>query len=352
MGFGGRGQGRRLRGIRPRPGLIALSAILLLGATQRLAAQAAASDARDDADAALIDALLATPSALTPAPQTNIFATSPGLEEQAPSPRFTFNVLTPVYFNSNPESASVGSVSTAAISPVGSLSWAAPVFDLPLRLSANLRAESDRFTGSSGPDLDKLAGTLRLQAIDPNNDQGFSPYLVYAPRMDLAPTFAQEIATRQDLNLGFNKIFNFDANFQAIPAAGNTRASTAWSFGLTFFAQRRFRDPTPSSYALYVIPSLSYVIDEQWNVSLGVETLRRWFDSNGGVSRADWLVEPIATLEFVLPASWFGAEGNARLFGQPALDFQTSYERASSSFSISSFSTWKVGAALKTGWRF
>ncbi|VFU07692.1 conserved protein of unknown function [Methylocella tundrae] len=83
-----------------------------------------------------------------------------------------------------------------------------------------------------------------------------------------------------------------------------------------------------------------------------METLRRWFDSNGGVSRADWLVEPIATLEFVLPASWFGAEGNARLFGQPALDFQTSYERASSSFSISSFSTWKVGAALKTGWRF
>jgi hypothetical protein len=91
----------------------------------------------------------------------------------------------------------------------------------------------------------------------------------------------------QDLNLGFNKIFNFDANFQSIPFVYNTQASAIWSFGLTAFAQRRFRDPIPSSFALYLIPSVSYIIAEQWNVSLGVEALRRRFDSNAGFYRRD-----------------------------------------------------------------
>jgi hypothetical protein len=58
------------------------------------------------------------------------------------------------------------------------------------------------------------------------------------------------------LNLGFNKIFNFDGNFQGVPFASNTGAATVWSFGLTAFGQRRFREPTSSSYALFVIPSL------------------------------------------------------------------------------------------------
>jgi hypothetical protein len=149
-----------------------------------------------------------------------------------------------------------------------------------VRLSANVRAETDRFVESNNADLDKLGGSLRAQYVDPNNDQSFSPYFAYAPRTAFAPTFSREVETRNDLNLGFNKIFNFDGNFQGVPFASNTGASTVWSFGLTAFGQRRFREPTSSSYALFVIPSLSYAISEQWNASLAVEVIGRWFDSN------------------------------------------------------------------------
>ena len=172
---------------------------------------------------------------------------------------------------------------------MGNLSIAAPLFGLPVRLSANAVVENDRFISSRGADLDKIGGSLRFQYVDPNNDQGFSPYVAYAPRFDFLPTFLEKVATRQDVNLGFNKRFNLDGNFQSIPFAGNTAALTVWSFGLTIFGQRRFRDPTPSSSALFFVPSVSYVISEQWNASLAVEIIGRWFDSNDvGFSRRDW----------------------------------------------------------------
>jgi hypothetical protein len=171
---------------------------------------------------------------------------------------------------------------------VGNLSWAAPLFDLPVRLSANVAVESDRFIESGGADLDKIGGSLRLQYVDPNNDQAFSPYVAYAPRFDFLPTFSEEVETRQDVNLGFNKRFNFDGNLQSAPFASNTAASTVWSFGLTVFGQRRFREPAPSSSALFFVPSVSYVISEHWNASLAVEVIGRWFDSNdAGFSRRD-----------------------------------------------------------------
>src|SRR5262249_20807352 len=85
------------RGVTEKAGQIALrSAIRLmlsfafLGLLLRpLLAQL--SDARDDGDEARHDALLATPNVYTPTPQDNLFATVPGLEQQAPRQRFTAN---------------------------------------------------------------------------------------------------------------------------------------------------------------------------------------------------------------------------------------------------------------------
>jgi hypothetical protein len=132
---------------------------------------------------------LATPNLVTPVPQTNLFATAPGLEQQAPSPRFTLNFLAPFLYNSNAEKASSGGIPTLELSPVGNFSWATPLFDLPVRLSANVRAKTDRFVESNNADLDKLGGSLRAQYVDPNNDQSFSPYFAYAPRTALLPHF-------------------------------------------------------------------------------------------------------------------------------------------------------------------
>jgi hypothetical protein len=220
---------------------------------------------------------------------SNLIATAPGLEQQASSSQIRFNLLVPFGYNSNAEKISPGGTPTFQLRPVGSLSWAAPLFELPVRLSANVALESQRFLDSSSADIDKIGGSIRLQYVDRNNDQSFSPYFACAPRLDFIPTFSSNIATRQDVNFGFNKRLNLDGNFLSIPPAGNTSASTVWSFGLTVAGQRRLREPGPASSALYVIPSVSYVISEQWNASLALEMIGRWFDPNTTkVVRRDW----------------------------------------------------------------
>ncbi len=120
---------------------VASWAVLVIDLSQPAAGQPAASDAVSDAAEARIDALLATPSVVVPVPQANLFATAPGLEEQARAPRFTLNGLLPVAYNSNAEGVRSGGAAAAEISPVGSLSWSAAAFDLPLRLTGAARVE-------------------------------------------------------------------------------------------------------------------------------------------------------------------------------------------------------------------
>jgi hypothetical protein len=333
--------------------LSTLSAVVLASTAGRVAAQR--SDAHEDGNSARTDAMFGTYDRYGLAPQDNIFATTPGLEQPARRSTFTFNGLVPMFYNSNADltpSGGTAGQNSAEFSPIVGVSWSTPVFDLPLRFTAGVRAEIDRFTQVPSADFDKVALSGRLQYIDPNNDQAYSPYFVYAPRFDFDPFFRERFATRQDLNLGVNKTFNFDANFQRVPFSPDTLAETVWSFGVTVFGQRRFRDPQPSSWAFYVIPSMTYVISEHWNVSLGLEVMRRWFDPYLGFTEAEWFIEPIATLEFVLPAAWFGTDRNARMFGRPAIDLQMAYEQNWSNNPAFSYSAWHVGAALKLGWRF
>jgi len=63
--------------------IVTMALISMTVSTDRLAAQAG-RDSRDDGAAARSDALLATPRRSTPVPQTNLFSTAPGLEQQAP----------------------------------------------------------------------------------------------------------------------------------------------------------------------------------------------------------------------------------------------------------------------------
>ncbi|GEP58231.1 hypothetical protein [Reyranella soli] len=300
--------------------------------------------------------MFGTPDRYGVTPQDNIFATTPGLEQQARRSAFTFNILAPISYNSNAAAGPSGvptDKNSAEFSPVVGLSWSTPVFDLPLRFTANARAEVDRFTQVPSADFDKIVLSSRLQYVDPTNDQAYSPYIVYAPRWSYTPFYQDWLQTRQDLSVGVNKTFNFDANFRRVPFAADTLAETTWSFGVTTFFQRRFSNPGPSSWALFVIPSATYVFSEQWNLSLGVEFMRRAFESyQGGPADEDWLLQPIATLEFVLPSAWFGSDRNATLVGRPALDFQVAYERNWSTVPVFDYSALHVGVALKMGWRF
>jgi hypothetical protein len=66
--------------------LIVLAILSLISAVvpfDRPAAQG--RDSRDDGTAARTDAILGTPNRTTPVPQTNMFSTSPGLEQQTPA---------------------------------------------------------------------------------------------------------------------------------------------------------------------------------------------------------------------------------------------------------------------------
>jgi hypothetical protein len=64
--------------------LAALSIASAIIPVDRLAAQGG-RDLRDDGAAARSDAILGTPNRTTPVPQTNMFSTSPGLEQQTPA---------------------------------------------------------------------------------------------------------------------------------------------------------------------------------------------------------------------------------------------------------------------------
>lgn len=332
---------------------IPLSILALVAAT--LAAMPAVGQSRDqheDANSARYDAMFGTPGSYGTGAPSNLFATAPGLEQQARRSQFTINGLVPLFFNSNAEALTTGGTNSAEFSPILGASWSTPVFDLPIRFTANARAEVDRFTQAPAVDFDKLAVVGRLQFVDPTNDQAYSPYISYAPRWDFAPFYKDWSATRQDLNLGVNKIFNFDANFRRVPFSADSSADTVWSFGITAAIQRRFRDPAPGSWAAFFVPSMTYLISPQWNLSLGIDVERRAFDSYLGFAQEDWFIEPILTLEFVLPERWFGSSSTAAMFGRPAIDFQVAYEKNWSNLASANYEVWHVGAALKLGWRF
>ncbi len=309
-------------------------------------------DAGDDAQDARTDAVLAMPSLSGSAPLSNLYSTSPGLEEQIPSAQARANFILPLGWNSNAEEISQGGTQTGEISPFGNVSLAAPI-GAPFRFTATGFGDIDRYFDASDADLDKVGGSARLQYVDPNNDQAFSPYVAFAPRWEFAPTFSDQLSARQDFNIGFNERFNFDGSFQRVAISGDSSAATAWSFGLTVFAQRRLREPQLSSDALFVIPSVSYTISKDWSASLAVELLGRWYErDSAGVSSRDWEALPVATIEYAIPASFLGGEGLAKILGRPALDFQASHLKVWSTVPGVSFNQWEAAVAIRTGWRF
>jgi hypothetical protein len=311
------------------------------------------SDFGVDADDARTDALLGTLNATTPAPYANLYSVAPGAEQQAVRPEFRFNVLAPLNFDSNAEAISTGGTQTWGTFPVGNLSWAAPVFDLPFRVSVNARSEFKRYFDAPDVDIDRLTFSGRLQYVDPRNDQAFSPYFAITPRFSYLPTFSDQTEARQDFNLGFNKRFNFDGSFRPVPIGPDTSADTVWSFGLTAFAQKRIREPQLSSDALFLIPSVSWVISKDWNASFSVELLgRRYEPDQFGETSHDWEALPIATLEYIIPASLIGGDSFANLVGRPAIDLQVSHLNVWSTVPGVSYSQWEASATIKLGWGF
>lgn len=296
----------------------------------------------------LFDAILATPNQKTPVPQDNLFATAPGLEQAARTPQFTFNALAPLLYNSNPEFRSSGGPQSLEGSPVARLGWASQLFGTPLRVSGFASLEWERFPSANDASVDYFRSSARLQYITPGDDQALSPFFSYVPRMDFEPTFGENFATRQDLNFGFDKTFNFDGSFSRLSASANSSSDAVWSFGYSITGQRRIRDVFPQSWAIIFAPSASWVISPEWNASLSASLTRRWFN---GASR-DFTVDPIGVLEYIIPTNWIGGPRRAAIFGNPSVDFLVFHERNWSTASSFEYGQWLAGVVLKAGWRF
>jgi hypothetical protein len=165
--------------------------------------------------------------------------------------------------------------------------------------------------------------------------------LSYVPRLDFDPTFANNFATRQDLNPGIDKIFNFDRDLNRVPGSSNSSESTVWSFGFSAGGQRRFWDPAPQSYALFFNPSASYIIAEQWNASF-----------SNSLNQQNLTIEPTGIVEYVIPSRWLGGADTARMAGSPAVDFFVGAERNWSNISGAAYNPMAYRPGLQTGWRF
>jgi hypothetical protein len=300
----------------------------------------------------LFDAILATPNQKTPVLQDNVFATAPGLEQPARAPQFTLNVLAPALFNSNAQFLSSGGSKAFEGSPLVRLGWASQLFNSPIRVSGAASFETERFVNGPGAAIDYIRPSARAQYTNPQDDQDFSPYLSYVPRLDFDPTFANNFATRQDLNFGIDKVFNFDGAFNRLRADSESSSATVWSLGLNVGAQRRFRDPSPQSYAFFFNPSVGYVISDQWNASVSMAITRRWFDTLDGVNQRNLTWEPTGVVEYVIPVDWLDGVDAARWRGNPAIDFVAGLERNWSNISSREYTQWRVGVVFKTGWRF
>ena len=334
---------------------VALVSALIVAAAQAKPASAQTANSNADLQGGqdgLFDAILATPNYKTPGLPDSGLATAPGLEQPARVPQFTVNALAPALFNSNAQFLSSGGSKAFEGSPLVRLGWASQLFDSPIRVSGAASFETERFVNGPGAAIDYIRPSARAQYTNPQDDQAFSPYLSYVPRLDFDPTFANNFATRQDVNFGIDKVFNFDGAFNRLPPASSTSSATVWSFGFNIGAQQRFRDPSPQSHAFFFNPSVAYVISDQWNASFSMAITRRWFEEFEGLSQRDLTWEPTSVVEYVIPADFLGGSDAARWRGAPAIDFVAGLERNWSNISAREYTQWRVGLVFKTGWNF
>ena len=110
-------------------------------------------------------------------------------------------------------------------------------------------------------------------------------------------------------------MFNFDGGLNRI--SPDSSATPVWTFGFSAGAQRRFRDPPPQSYALFIAPSASWVISDEWNASLSVSLTRRWFDQTNGFAQRNFTAEWVGILEYVVPGAWLGGADRRGLSATP-----------------------------------
>lgn len=336
-----------------RSHFVAVAAISFMSVTAN--AQRANLDNRSDIQRSRIDSILGPPS--QPSMDSQLIRTKRALAAEegqpaTPAPAFTFSILAPLLFNSNALATQSNPTAAPEGNPELQLGWKHELNGMPIRLSALIDVNADRYANVAGADQDVTYAILKAKYFNAADDQAYEPFFEYSPSLTFDPTFAGHAVIQNDFSIGVDKAFNFAGHFSRLAAGPETSAAAVLSFGFTTKVQRRLQHSEGNSYALYLIPSISYVFSEQWNMSFEIDTIRRRYDSADGFSRRDWLISPVLTVEFQPPEQWFGGAARQAAIGNPVIDFQLSFSQVSSNKSGASYNQWVAGPLLNTSWRF
>lgn len=152
-----------------------------------------------------------------------------------------------------------------------------------------------------GAIIDYIRPSARAQYINPENDQDYSPFLSYLPRLDFDPTFANNFATRQDLNLGIDKVFNFDGEFNRIRRRPTARARRSGHSASALGGSGASAIQPLNPIRFFTTRPRHASFPSKWNASFSMPITRRWFDTISGVSQRNLTWELTSVVEYVIP---------------------------------------------------
>jgi hypothetical protein len=264
-------------------------------------------------------------------------------------PRFSFDLLLPLVYNTNPGQAPSRAMPSLEATPEMRLSWARRFDALPVLFSAVLDTSTDRFARAGSADTGDAYGRFRAQYESGTDDQEWQPFGSVVPTWSFSPGFSTGTTYWTDYNLGVSKLFSFDRFAQRVPPGVETDTRAALTLGINASVQRRIAQDAfdPSSTAVLVNPSVTLTLADRWSASLEVDLTWRRYDALEGTRRRDLLATPVLTLEY----DFGDGEVPARL-GKPVVNLQVFFSRQTSSLPDFGFGQFGAGPVLRTGWRF
>ena len=125
-------------------------------------------------------------------------------------PQFSFNVLLPLTWDSNPNSLRSGGASGFEFSPdlrLGATDHFAAIGGLAISGAADL--VFNRYSNSPGTDGSPVSYSFEIQHLSGQNSQEFQPFIAYSSATAYNSDFSTELGTVRKLYGGFDKLWDW-----------------------------------------------------------------------------------------------------------------------------------------------
>lgn len=247
------------------------------------------------------------------------------LTEETPT-EFTFSISLPFTRNGDPAQDDTDRASWH-FDPEFTLDWKRQFTSVPLKLSARIDTDMDRYTRDSSNDSDALYAFANAYFTKGGKDAVFVPYVGYRHTEAFAPTYDSSQAKLNDFYAGFVANLSLGASDLTIDAQGGRRESSAVS----------------SNYAK-LKATLSCELSAQWSLNVIPQLALRWFDDVAGFDREDVTPQIIAYVAYTPDVKFLGTA--------PEIDFTFLYLKSDSNKAAADFDTWDIGPSIGLGWKF